>query len=67
MKNLKVSNTNHAYINALAVVKFNGNIDTLLAELIGVYEDVNPDTAIDVKNYLRLQKVVKDQKLKYER
>ena len=67
MKNLKVSNTNHAYINALAVVKFNGNIDTLLAELIKVYEYVNPDTAIDVKNYLQLQKVVKDQKLKYER
>lgn len=67
MKNLKVSNANHVYINALAVVKFNGNIDTLLAALIKIYEDVNPDIAIDVKNYLQLQKVVKDQKLKYER
>lgn len=67
MKNLKVSNANHAYINALAVVKFNGNTDTLLAALIKIYEDVNPDIAIDVKNYLQLQKVVKDQKLKYER
>lgn len=67
MKNLKLSGKNHAYINALSVVKFNGNTDTLLAELIKVYEDVNPDIAIDVKNYLQLQKVVKDQKLKYER
>ena len=67
MKTLKLSSKNHAYIAALAVVKYNGNADEAVTELIKAYEENNPAVAADVLNYLQLQKTIIDEKLKYER
>lgn len=67
MKNLKLSSKNHAYITALAVVKYKGNADDGVTELIKAYEETNPAVAADIRNYLQLQKTIIDEKLKYER
>ena len=67
MKSLRITKTTHAHIRALAVVIHGGNVNQTLKDLIADYERDNPVVAIDVKNYLQLQKTIVNEKIDYGR